>query len=163
VIDVLRLADVGVDAARALLSRYALSVELHPADVPIPGSYWGETEAGLIGRTLHARADTPLHSVLHEAAHFVCMSEARRSGLERDAGGDDAEENAVCYLQIVLADELAGGGRDRMWQDMDRWGYTFRLGSAERWFREDAADACIWLQRAAVLDAEARLTFRCRQ
>jgi hypothetical protein len=28
---------------------------------------------------------------------------------------------------------------------MDTWGYSFRLGSAERWFREDAEDAREWL------------------
>ena len=48
----------------------------------------------------------------------------------RDAGGDDAEENAVCYLQILWADALPGFGRERMFLDMDAWGYTFRLGSA---------------------------------
>ena len=76
----------------------------------IPGSYWGESEAGLIGNRIYFRPDTPLHSVLHEACHFICMDDARRTQLERDAGGDYDEENAVCYLQILLADELAGIG-----------------------------------------------------
>ena len=72
----------------------------------LPGSYWGESEAGLRGNVLYVRADTPLHSLLHELSHYVCMSPERRAGLDRDAGGDDAEECAVCYLQILLADEL---------------------------------------------------------
>ena len=43
--------------------------------------YWGEERGRLIGNVLHARSDTPLHSVLHEAAHFICMSPERRTGL----------------------------------------------------------------------------------
>jgi hypothetical protein len=52
-------------------------------------------EAGLAGRTLYARLDTPLHSVLHEFSHYVCMTPERRTGLDRDAGGDDAEERRL--------------------------------------------------------------------
>ena len=110
-------------------------------DAALPGSYWGESEAGLRGNVLYVRADTPLHSLLHELSHFVCMSPERRAGLDRDAGGDDAEECAVCYLQILLADELPQLGRERMFEDMDAWGYTFRLGSSRAWFERDAADA----------------------
>ena len=36
------------------------------------------------------------------------MSEERRKCLDRDAGGDDLEEAAVCYLQMLLADHLPG-------------------------------------------------------
>jgi hypothetical protein len=87
------------------------------------------------------------------------MSPDRRSGLDRDAGGDDAEECAVCYLQILLAGELPQLGRKRMFADMDAWGYTFRLGSSRAWFEEDAADACIWLRANGVLDETLRPTF----
>ena len=52
-----------------------------------------------------------MHSVLHEASHYICMSPARRAQLDRDAGGDELEEAAVCYLQILLADELPAVGR----------------------------------------------------
>jgi hypothetical protein len=145
-----------------LLERFGLQLRVSEPAVAIPGSYWGESEAGLIGAELHVRDDTPLHSVLHEAAHYVCMSAERRAQLMRDAGGDDAEECAVCYLQIVMADHIDGFGRERALADMDAWGYTFRLGSARRWFREDAADARIWLQRASVLDSEGAITFRLR-
>ena len=69
------------------------------------------------------------------------MDDARRTQLERDAGGDYDEENAVCYLQIVLANEIAGSDSQQMCSDMDAWGYTFRLGSARAWFERDAADA----------------------
>ena len=101
----------------------------------IPGSYWGESEAGLRGQWLYARGDTPLHSILHEAAHYVCMTPERRASLDRDAGGDDAEECAVCYLQLLLADVVPSLGRERLFSDMDRWGYSFRLGAARAWFR----------------------------
>ena len=33
----------------------------------------------------------------------------------------------------------------RLMQDMDAWGYSFRLGSTACWFREDAEDARKWL------------------
>src|SRR5450631_3742344 len=113
-----------------LFDRYGLQVTLVAPDEVIPGSYWGEREAGLIGAKLLLRLDTPLHSALHEGAHFICMTAERRAGLNRDAGGDHSEENGVCYLQILLADVLGAVGRERMCRDMDEWGYTFRLGSA---------------------------------
>jgi hypothetical protein len=145
-----------------LLDRYGLELTLVAPDEVIPGSYWGEREAGLIGSKLYARLDTPLHSVLHEGAHFLCMTPERRMGLDTDAGGDDAEENGVCYLQILLADVLPNVGRERMCRDMDEWGYTFRLGSAAAWFAEDAEDARQWLIDHDLIGAEGRITFRCR-
>jgi hypothetical protein len=131
--------------------------EVQPGE-DIPGSYWGESEAGLRGTTLFARLDTPLHSILHETAHFICMTPERRVGLDRDAGGDDAEESAVCYLQILIADALAGVGRARLCADMDAWGYSFRLGQAELWFEQDARDSRDWLHRHGIIDAAGRLT-----
>jgi hypothetical protein len=128
----------------------------------IPGSYWGEREAGLIGAKIFARLDTPVHSVLHESAHFICMTPERRAGLDTDAGGDDAEESAVCYLQVVLADSLPQVGRERMCRDMDAWGYSFRLGSAATWFAEDAQDARYWLIHHGLLDEAGQATHACR-
>ena len=136
----------GVALAR-LLERYGLALRRVPDGAAIPGSYWGESEAGLVGGELYARADTPVHSVLHEASHFICMSPARRARLDRDAGGTDLEEAAVCYLQILLAQELDAVGCAPLMRDMDEWGYSFRLGSTQAWFAEDAADARAWLVR----------------
>ncbi|MDJ0828109.1 MAG: hypothetical protein QNJ16_21755, partial [Rhodobacter sp.] len=82
--------------------------------------------------------------------------------LDTDAGSDDLEECAVCYLQILLADALAGLGRARMLADMDRWGYSFRLGSAAAWFAQDAEDARAWLARHGLIDADGEPTFRLR-
>ena len=160
---VLTVSDVGIDAVTGMLNRYGLQCIELAAGETIPGSYWGESEAGLIGSRIYWRSDTPLHSVLHEAGHFICMTEERRTQLEKDAGGDYDEENGVCFLQILLADELPMLGRDRMLRDMDTWGYTFRLGSARAWFDEDAADACIWLRRNDVVDEHQRPTFRVKQ
>jgi hypothetical protein len=160
---VVRLEDFGIEKLRELLGPYALVLQELPSSAAIPGSYWGECEAGLVGATLYARPDTPVHSVLHEAAHFVCMDSARRGGLNRDAGGDDAEENAVCYLQITWADALMGFGRDRMYADMDAWGYSFRLGSARCWFEQDAEDAKAWLLRFGIIDVSGSLTARRRE
>jgi hypothetical protein len=150
------------DAVSPLLTRYNVVPMLVAPCAPIPGSYWGESEAGLIGDRLYFRSDTPLHSVLHEACHYICMDEARRAQLERDAGGDYAEENAVCYLQILLAGELPGCGRERMCADMDAWGYTFRLGSARAWFERDADDARQWLIMHGLITSCRSLTWRIR-
>ncbi len=159
--EVLRVGPVADEALLGLIARYGLELALCEPGAPLPGSYWGESEAGLRADLLYVRADTPIHSLLHELAHFVCMSAERRAALDRDAGGDDAEECAVCYLQILLADELPIG-RDRMLADMDAWGYTFRLGSARAWFERDAAEACIWLCRNGVVSDDHRPTFRLR-
>ena len=145
-------------AVTELLARYHLEPVPVAHGDPIPGSYWGESEAGLLGNRVYFRPDTPLHSVLHEACHFICMDDARRAQLERDAGGDFDEENAVCYLQIVLANEIAGSDLQRMCSDMDAWGYTFRLGSALAWFERDAADARSWLQAHRILDENGAVT-----
>jgi hypothetical protein len=141
-----------------LLGRYGMEPVHVDAGRAIPGSYWGEREAGLIGNRVYFRPDTPLHSVLHEACHYICMDEARRANLDRDAGGDHQEENAVCFLQIVLAGELEGMSSARMCGDMDAWGYTFRLGSAQAWFERDADDARDWLLAHRIIDASGRAT-----
>lgn len=145
-------------ALALLLGRYGIAVTLVAPGRGIPGSYWGHSEAGLKGERLYARLDTPVHSALHEASHYICMTPERRAGLDRDAGGTDLEESAVCYLQVLLADELPGVGRARLFADMDAWGYSFRLGSTRAWFDEDATDARDWLRRHAVIDAGGRLT-----
>jgi hypothetical protein len=137
-------------------------LEKEPPGVDIPGSFWGDEEAGLVGNTLKAREDTPLHSILHETCHYICMDEERRSGLNTNAGGDYDEENAVCYLQILLADEIAGFDRNRMMADMDAWGYTFRLGSARAWFEQDAEDARCWLLGHKLISSEGVPTFKIR-
>lgn len=160
--DVLRLRELPPEPVTGLLARYGLRLDVGHPSAPIPGSYWGEAEAGLVGNALHVRPDTPLHSVLHEACHYVCMDGARRAGLDTDAGGDYDEENAVCYLQILLADALPGFGRARMLADMDAWGYTFRLGSARAWFERDAEDARAWLLREQIIAADDQPTFGLR-
>jgi hypothetical protein len=161
--DVVRVGAEAHPSIVELVQRYGVKLLERAATETLPGSYWGQSEAGLLGNALYVRADTPLHSLLHELSHYVCMSPERRDGLNRDAGGDDAEECAVCYLQIVLSGELPMLGRARMLSDMDRWGYTFRLGTARAWFEHDAADACIWLRRNGVLDERNRPTFLLKQ
>ena len=143
---VLRLADINSAGLIHLLQRYQLRLEI-TGDEKIRGSFWGDEEAGLVGNRVYARLDTPIHSILHETCHYICMDEERRRKLDTNAEGDYDEENAVCYLQILLADDLPEMGRERMLQDMDRWGYSFRLGSAGSWFSQDAGDAADWLQQ----------------
>lgn len=154
----LRLSDVDRRTVERLLVGYGLDIRVAAADAAIEGSYWGESEAGLKGERLYARLDTPVHSVLHEASHYICMTPERRSDLDRDAGGDDPEEAAVCYLQLLLADLLPGLGRERLFTDMDAWGYSFRLGDTRAWFERDASDARDWLRQRGIVDAAGRLT-----
>jgi hypothetical protein len=90
------------------------------------------------------------------------MTPERRAGLDTDAGGDHQEENAVCYLQIVLAGMLPQVGRSRMFRDMDEWGYTFRLGDAASWFERDADDALAWLIDRRLLGNDGLPTYECR-
>lgn len=160
--EVARLAPFGDRPLRELLAQWGLRLEILPDGDPITGSYWGDEEAGLVGDRLLARNDTPVHSILHEACHYICMDTGRRAALHTDAGGDYAEENAVCYLQVLLADRLPGYGRNRVFHDMDAWGYSFRLGSARAWFEEDASDAHAWLEQHGLIDSEGSPTRRCR-
>jgi hypothetical protein len=144
--DVLRLADIGFDAPTALLARHGLALHCVPAGEPIPGSYWGDEEAGIIGTAVYARDDTPVHSLLHEACHLLVLPSDRRVRVHTDATDSVEEEDATCYLQILLADELPGVGRARLMADMDTWGYSFRLGSTRAWFEQDAAEALAFLK-----------------
>ena len=153
---VLTLADIGFDAPRALLARHGLALAQVADGAAIPGSFWGDSEAGLIGTTVHARADTPVHSLLHEAAHLLVLPPERRAEVHTDASDSQEEEDATCYLQILLADELPGVGRDRLMADMDAWGYTYRLGSTRAWFEQDAEDARAFLATRFDLDAMPR-------
>ena len=160
--EVLRLRDCDRPALTALVQRFGLVIEENAEGAAIRGSFWGDEEAGLVGNRLVLRGDTPLHSALHEACHYICMDKERRHGLDTDAGGDYDEENGVCYLQILLADEIPGFGRDRMMQDMDTWGYSFRLGSARAWFEQDAEDAREWLKKNGLLSPAGHPSFRLR-
>jgi len=144
--EVTRCAQLGLDGLRALLEPLGLRVATVADGEAIPGSYWGESEAGLIGNTLYLRSDTPVHSALHEACHWLCADEARRATLHTNAGGDDIEEHAVCYLECLLAARLPGYSQAQCFVDMDVWGYNFVLGSARAWFEQDAEDAIAWLE-----------------
>ncbi len=145
-----------------LFSRFGLALHWVSDGQPILGTYWGEPEAGILGPAIYVRGDTPLHSALHEGCHLICADAERRAQVKANIGGDYAEEDGVCYLQLLLADELEGVGLARLAIDMDSWGYTFRLGSTMAWFEQDADDARAWLQAEGILDAEGELTWRPR-
>jgi hypothetical protein len=147
----LALADIAFDDAVELLREYNLCLVQVSDGAAIPGSYWGEPEAGVIGDKVYARRDTPVHSVLHEACHLIVAEPQRRLRIHTDASESQAEEDATCYLQILLADALPGVGRDRIMADMDAWGYTFRRGSTRAWFERDAEDAHAWLDARELL------------
>ena len=149
-------------ALSQLLEPYGLTIDFVPDNEAIPGSFFGDREAGLVGNTLYLRHDTPVHSALHEASHYICMTPQRRRSLDTDAEGDFDEENGVCYLQILLSSHLPKMGSERMLLDMDRWGYSFRLGSSKAWFEQDAEDAEAWLKHYGIITPLQGITWQCR-
>jgi len=148
---VTRVDDIDFDAASGLLAGHGLRLRRVADGAPIPGSYWGEPEAGIIGHDVYVRGDTPVHSMLHEACHLIVLPPERRERVHTDATDSVEEEDATCYLQIVLADALPGVGSAQLMADMDAWGYTYRLGSTRAWFERDAEDAKAWLVARALL------------
>ncbi|MCW9014175.1 MAG: hypothetical protein OQL06_10355 [Gammaproteobacteria bacterium] len=160
---ILTCADINLEQLQHLLGKFKLNIQLVAADQEIPGSWFGDSEAGIIKNNLHIRMDTPVHSALHESCHYICMDSTRRKHLHTDAGGDYDEENGVCYLQILLADYIEGFGRERMFSDMDEWGYTFRLGSSKAWFNEDAEDAKQWLLAHAIINENEQPLYNLRK
>ena len=157
--DVLRMRQIDFAAMSALLGKYGLQLRLIEDGAAIPGSYWGEDEAGIIGHEVFVRQDTPVHSVLHEAGHLIVLPPERRAEVHTDATDSIEEEDAVCVLQALLADALPGVGRNQVLADMDRWGYTFRLGSARAYVENDAESAWQWLQTRGLIDARRQLLF----
>src|SRR5688572_8455673 len=152
----LTLSDISFDDIAALLARYDLSLHRIADGEAIPGSYWGECEAGLIASDVYARGDTPVHSLLHEAAHLIVLPPERRAQVHTDATDSIEEEDAVCVLQALLGDARPGVGRDRVLADMDGWGYTLRLGSAKACFEQDSQSAWDWLAARGLADPGTR-------
>jgi len=159
---VLLCKDIAIEHLKSLLEHYTMELKTVGDNDPIPGSFWQPPEAGLIGNTLYIRGDTPVHSALHEACHYICMDSERRKDLDTNAGGGYEEEDAVCYLQILLSDFIPEMQRDRMLSDMDDWGYSFRLGSAKAWFEQDAEDALAWLLKNKVISDQTEPTWLLR-
>ncbi|MEL6447517.1 MAG: hypothetical protein AAFQ62_06165 [Pseudomonadota bacterium] len=132
-------------ALEAWLATHGIKLVPHGCAEDLPGSYWGAPEAGIESDQLHVRDDTPLHSLLHEACHLVCARAAGRPDFARDAGSDEREEDAVCLLQLMVADRLPHVGWRRLAVDMDAWGYRFMVGSTAAWFGRDSVAARDWL------------------
>nr|WP_293711448.1 hypothetical protein [Stenotrophomonas sp. UBA7606] len=150
---VLCVGDIQWNDAQSLLARHGLRLNHVAAGEKIPGSYWGEPEAGIIACDVYVRDDTPVHSMLHESCHLIVLPPERRAQVHTDATDSVPEEDATCYLQIVLAGQLPGVGSARLMADMDSWGYTYRLGSTQAWFEQDADDARRWLIERELLPA----------
>ena len=157
-----RLKNIQPSALRPILDRYQLSLNVVPNDSDIPHSFWGAPEAGRYQSTMYAREDTPIHSLLHETAHFICMPPAQRKSESHDAGGSALIENACCFLQIALSDHIPDFSQPIHMHDMDSWGYNFRLGSTARWFYADSDDAREWLQLHSLIDETCQPTWKLR-
>jgi len=160
---VLLCQNINLEHLKSLLCRFELTLEIIEDDQPIPGSFWRPPEAGLIGNKLYIRNDTPVHSALHESCHYICMDNKRREKLHTDAGGTAIEEDSVCYLSLVLSNFIPELKQERMFNDMDEWGYSFRLGSAKAWFENDAEDAFAWLLKNHIITNESKPTWNVNQ
>lgn len=160
---VLLCQEINLENLQSLLERYSLNVITINNNQPIPGSFWQPPEAGLIGNKLYIRNDTPVHSALHESCHYICMDSNRREKLHTDAGGTAIEEDSVCYLSLILSEFIPELKQQRMFNDMDEWGYSFRLGSAKAWFENDAEDALAWLLNNKIITAEGKPTWMVNQ
>ncbi len=160
---VLLCGEIDLKELENLLKKFNLEIIIVDENKEIPGSWFGDSEAGLIGNQLYIRLDTPVHSALHESCHYICMDESRRKKLHTNAGGDYDEENGVCYLQILLADYIKKFGRDRAFKDMDEWGYSFRLGSSKAWFEHDAEDAKQSLVDWQIINTDNEILWSIRQ
>ena len=86
------VSDLALDTIAGLLRKYGLSINRIPDGHSINGSYWGEPEAGVVRDRVFVRGDTPIHFLLHETCHVICMTRERRTKLKGDASGDDLEE-----------------------------------------------------------------------
>jgi|TARA_B110000977_G_scaffold78491_1_gene105621 hypothetical protein len=139
------------DVLKPILTAYSMRIVEVTDNQTIPYSFWGDREAGRLGNTLYARADTPLHSLLHELCHYICMPASERNKDLVDAAGSASEENACCFFQIILSAFIDNYNQSRLFEDMDSWGYSFRLGSAIRWYTEDAEDTREWLIEKNIL------------
>jgi hypothetical protein len=148
---VLRYAALNPMRLRNLINSYGLELLEVGENEPLPGCFWGAPEAGIIGTRVYVRADTPVHSLLHEACHLIVIPAPRRHRVHTDASDCQQEEDATCYLQLVLSKRIDGFGLERACADMDAWGYTFRLGSARAWFDRDAEDARAFLSERGLL------------
>ena len=157
--NVLLCSDINLKNLKSLLERYGMDIQTVDNNEAIPGSFWQPPEAGLVGDTLYIRGDTPVHSALHETCHYICMDKQRRDKLHTDAGGTAIEENGVCYLQILLSDYIPEMKKQRMLEDMDSWGYSFRLGSTKAWFEQDAEDALEWLVSKNIISSNNQPTW----
>src|SRR3546814_16261360 len=83
--------------------------------------------------TVHARDDTPVHSLLHEACHLIVLPPERRAAVHTDATDSVEEEDAFCLLPALLGDMLPGVGRDRVLASTDDWVTPSRHCDAARY------------------------------
>ena len=153
---------IDTDSLRTVLSFYGIELVEVGKHLSIPYSIWETSEAGRRKNKLYVLGDTPIHSILHETGHFVCMSKKQRCSDTIDAKGSFEEENATCYLQILLSDHVDGFNRKLHLINMDEWGYAFRLGSAAKWCCQDAEDAKSWLQSRQIIDRNECVTWKLR-
>src|SRR3569833_2073887 len=83
--NVVTCGEIQLSALQDVLSPYGIDVLPVPDAQPIPGTHFGDPEAGLIAHRLYIRSATPVHSALHDACHYLCMASARRARVAHPA------------------------------------------------------------------------------
>jgi len=119
---VLSCSDIAADVADRLLGRYGIAVERVAAGTPITGSFWGEPEAGIVGQQVFVRPDTPVHSLLHEVCHIICMTPS--AGIYLTAMPAATIWKSLLYVTCrsflqTICRALAGNGLCRTWMPGD--------------------------------------------
>ena len=105
--------DFKLNVLGLLLHKYQLSIINVGKQDKIPGSYWGDSEAGIIENTLYVRPDTPIHSLLHEACHYICMDNSRRIKLDTDAEGDYEERKCRLLPTDIIGRSAPADGKSK--------------------------------------------------
>ena len=117
---VLTLDQIDAQPLRALLAAHGLVLQRVADGAAIPGSYWGEPEAGLIGCTVFVRGDTPVHSVLHEACHLIVQPPERRALVLIDPPFEAQDEFARILGALDTALKRLPSGVFAVWHPLTR-------------------------------------------
>ena len=81
------LENITNGSIREVLNQFGLVLNCVASSTEIPYSFWGTPKAGRKYNPLFIHFDTHLHSILHEASHYVSMPQIRRSHDSHDASG----------------------------------------------------------------------------
>ncbi len=142
---------------------YGARLERVPAGAAIPGSYWGDTEAGLdrqhrVRARRHARAFVPARALsLHlHGRRAPCRARDRR----RRHATTRSAASATC--RCCSPSGSTASAQRAACATWTRGATRFREGSARAWFDGDGAHARAWLLDHGLVDSAGQPTLRLR-